>query len=56
MMIRFDKVVSPTIAGYTADKSEIPAVRGVKAKDQDRVETVTYRKDAQKAIYPLRKH
>ena len=46
----FDKVVSPTIAGYTADKSEIPAVSGVKAKDQDRVETVTYRKDAQKAI------
>ena len=46
----FDKVVSPTIAGYTADKSEIPAVSGVQAKDQDRVETVTYRKDAQKAI------
>ena len=46
----FDKVVSPTIAGYTADKSEIPAVSGVKAKDQDRVETVTYRKDAQKAV------
>ena len=46
----FDKVVSPTIAGYTADKSEIPAVSGVQAKDQDRVETVTYRKDAQKAV------
>ena len=46
----FDKVVSPTIAGYTADKSEIPAVSGVKAKDQDRVETVTYRKDVQKAV------
>ena len=46
----FDKVVSPTIAGYTADKSETPAVSGVQAKDQDRVETVTYRKDAQKAI------
>ena len=46
----FDKVVSPTIAGYTADKSEIPAISGVQAKDQDRVETVTYRKDAQKAI------
>ena len=46
----FDKVVSPTVAGYTADKSEIPAVSGVKAKDQDRVETVTYRKDAQKAV------
>ena len=46
----FDKVVSPTIAGYTADKSEIPAVSGVKAKDQDSVETVTYRKDAQKAV------
>ena len=29
---------------------EIPAVSGVQAKDQDRVETVTYRKDAQKAI------
>ena len=26
------------------------AVSGVQAKDQDRVETVTYRKDAQKAI------
>ena len=46
----FDKVVSPTIAGYTADKSEIPAVSGVQAKDQDRVETVTYHKDAQKAV------
>ena len=46
----FDKVVSPTIAGYTADKSEIPAVSGVQAKDQDSVETVTYRKDAQKAV------
>ena len=46
----FDAVTSPVIKGYTADKLVVPAVSGVKAGDADRVEIVTYVKDAQKAI------
>ena len=46
----FDAVTSPVIPGYTADKLVVPAVSGVKAGDADRVEIVTYVKDAQKAI------
>ena len=38
------------IPGYTADKLVVPAVSGVKAGDADRVEIVTYVKDAQKRL------
>ncbi|MFS9050797.1 MucBP domain-containing protein [Streptococcus parasanguinis] len=46
----FDSVLTPTIKGYTADKNMIPAVTGVEPTAPDIEETVTYVKDAQKAI------
>ena len=46
----FDTVLTPKIQGYTADKDVVPAVTGVEATAPDFEVTVTYVRDAQKAI------
>ena len=46
----FDTVLTPKVQGYTADKDVVPAVTGVEATAPDFEVTVTYVRDAQKAI------
>ncbi|MEZ7585193.1 MucBP domain-containing protein, partial [Streptococcus sp. 27098_8_98] len=46
----FDSVLTPRIQGYTADKDMVPAVTGVEATSPDFEVTVTYVRDAQRAV------
>ena len=48
----FVQVISPEIAGYTADKKEIGSVENVDSDTEDITETVVYSKNSEKPIEP----
>ena len=48
----FVQVISPEIAGYTADKKEIGSVENVDSDTEDIIETVVYTKNAEKPVEP----
>ncbi|VUW92553.1 MucBP domain protein [Streptococcus constellatus] len=49
----FAEVVSPTIAGYTADKQIVEAISGVTGDSKDVVVKVTYTADKQRVTYTV---
>jgi LPXTG-motif cell wall-anchored protein len=48
----FVQVISPEIAGYTADKKEIGSVENVDSDTEDITETVVYSKNSEKPVEP----